>query len=979
MRIIMKKQFLVILFFLYHVVTLTNANSGYRDDHPDIIAFKAISSTVTMADDVPRDYGDAPVIYGSADHSINSKVCLGSFVDAEPAHQPSEEADADDLNGIDDEDGVTFPEMIQGKRAAIQVKVTGLAYLNIWIDWNCDGDFLDNDEYILKNSLRYTGVHTITVNVPENGIISKPTYARFRFGPSASVKPVYSSSGSAGTGEVEDYMIKIHCIAPSPPKVESVTQPNCEELTGSVLLSELPEPGAWTLTRLPDGETTKGKGKTVLISSLQTGIYRYLVTNDKGCISAPSEEITINKSPPVPIAPLIGKITQPDCQLPAGSVVLNGLPESRPWELVRYPDNIVTKGSGITIIIEDLSAGTYYFRVTNSDGCTSLPSDDFVINPQPHTPSVPLVGSITQPTCSVSSGSVELEGLPASGDWILTRLPDNVITTGAGTGITITGLDPGTYNYTVTNSEGCTSAPSGDIVITEGATTPAPPVINTITQPTCTRSTGQVVLTGLPATGTWTLFRYPDGITVKGTGISITVSDMTAGTYNFNVTSSEGCASARSSDVIIEQQPPTPSEPVVNSIIQPSCTAATGSVVLTGLPQTGTWTLTRYPGTIKTSGSGPGITITGLGPGTYNFTVTNASGCTSPASANILITVQPATPSAPVVGTITQPTCIVATGSVVLKSLPSQGTWTLIRFPDSKIVTGSGTSITLRDLLPGTYNFTVTNYVGCTSVRSSDVVIDPQPATTPVISITNPQPACSPETVNLTNPAITEGSTEGLIFTYWKDPQATIPYNTPSQATAGTWYIKGTTSLGCYGIQPVRVEVYPEPEAHAGPDQILKYKFDSQLDANYPDEYSTGKWSIISGSGTFSDDTEAKTYIENLAVGRNILMWRMDNKVCPPAEDYIVIMVNDLVIPTLIIPDMDGRNDYFILEGIESLGKTEIVIFDRRGMLVYKNDNYDNSWYGLDNKGHPLPGDTYFYVFRSETGFSNSGFIVVKR
>jgi len=108
-------------------------------------------------------------------------------------------------------------------------------------------------------------------------------------------------------------------------------------------------------------------------------------------------------------------------------------------------------------------------------------------------------------------------------------------------------------------------------------------------------------------------------------------------------------------------------------------------------------------------------------------------------------------------------------------------------------------------------------------------------------------------------------------------------------------------------------------------------------------------------------------------------MWRVDNRVCPPAEDYIVITVNDLVIPTLIIPDMDGKNDYFILEGIESLGQTQIVIFDRRGMLVYRNDDYDNSWYGLDDKGHPLPGDTYFYVIRSESGFSTSGFIVVKR
>ncbi|HOU02183.1 MAG TPA: gliding motility-associated C-terminal domain-containing protein [Bacteroidales bacterium] len=889
----MKIQFLVISFILCQFIAFTNVYTGNTDNLPGEMIFSIQLSPVTAASDVPRDYGDAPRSYGSADHTINTKVCLGSLVDAEPADQPSEEADADDLYGIDDEDGVTFPEMIQGKKAVIQVKVTGLAYLNIWIDWNGDGDFLDNDEYVHKNSLRSTGVHNITVTVPENAIISKPAFARFRLGPSATVKPAYGSSGSAGNGEVEDYMIKIQCVPPSPPKIESVTQPTCEEHTGSVLLSGLPEPGTWTLTRLPDGVITPGKGKTVLITGLQTGIYRYIVTNDKGCSSSPSDEITIDKSPQVPIAPLIGIITQPDCEPSTGSVVLNGLPES--------------------------------------------------------------------------------------GEWILTRYPDMVVTTGTGTGTTITGLDPGTYKFTVSNTTGCTSPTSDDIVILQGATTPPAPVIETITQPTCIKSTGQVVLTGLPSSGLWTLFRYPDGSVVTGTGISTTVSVITSGTYKFNVTSNEGCTSAFSSEVVIEQQPPTPSVPLVSGIIQPSCTIATGNVMLSGLPATGSWTLTRYPGTVKTSGTGITTTITGLSPGSYNYTVTNSSGCTSLASENIIITVQPVTPSAPVAGTITQPTCIVPTGTLILTNLPPQGTWILFRYPDGISLTGSGTSITLSELLPGTYNFTVTNSVGCTSVRSSDVVIDPQPSTTPVIKITNPEPVCSPETVNLTNPSVTMGSTEGLIFTYWKDPQATIPYNTPSQATAGTWYIKGTTSLGCYGIKPVHVEVFPVPEAQAGPDQVLKYKFDSQLDANYPDQYSSGKWSIISGSGTFSDENEAKTFIEKLALGENVFMWRVDNRVCPPAEDYIVITVNDLVIPTLIIPDMDGKNDYFILEGIESLGQTQIVIFDRRGMLVYRNDDYDNSWYGLDDKGHPLPGDTYFYVIRSESGFSTSGFIVVKR
>ncbi len=61
------------------------------------------------------DFGDAPEIYGSADHIIDgTNRFLGSKPDAETSQQYSPEADGDDLRGTDDEDGVTFPDMIQG-------------------------------------------------------------------------------------------------------------------------------------------------------------------------------------------------------------------------------------------------------------------------------------------------------------------------------------------------------------------------------------------------------------------------------------------------------------------------------------------------------------------------------------------------------------------------------------------------------------------------------------------------------------------------------------------------------------------------------------------------------------------------------------------------------------------------------------------------------------------------------------------------
>jgi hypothetical protein len=149
--------------------------------------------------------------------------------------------------------------------------------------------------------------------------------------------------------------------------------------------------------------------------------------------------------------------------------------------------------------------------------------------------------------------------------------------------------------------------------------------------------------------------------------------------------------------------------------------------VLSGLPSTGTWTLTGTPGGTTYFDTGTSYTVTGLSSGTYTFTATNAEGCISTASANVIIDTQSETPSAPVVGEITQPTCEVATGSVVLSGLPATGTWTLAGTPSGTTYSGTGTGFTVTGLSPGTYTFTVSNAEGCISAASDNVVIDPLP------------------------------------------------------------------------------------------------------------------------------------------------------------------------------------------------------------------------------------------------------------
>ena len=520
------------------------------------------------------------------------------------------------------------------------------------------------------------------------------------------------------------------------------------------------------------------------------------------------------------------------------------------------------------------------------------------------------------------------------------------------------------------------SAAKASFALTVNAVITAP-VVGNITQPACAVATGSVVLNGLPSVGIWTLTQTPGGVTSTGTGTSTTISGLAQGTFAFTVANGAGCISIASANVVISKQSQAPSPPVVGTITQPTCMVATGSVLLSGLPSTGSWILSRYPGTIISQGTGTAVTISGLAGGTYNYTVTNSTECVSGLSANMIISSQPTIPSAPLVVSITQPTNVLPTGSVDLIGLPEIGSWILTRFPDGLTLSGIGINKTISGLTPGIYAFTVTNSSGCTSASSTKIEINTPPETLLFI-VKDPAPVCFPSIVDITAPEITAGSSSNMTYTYWVDQDATIPYRTPVDATAGTYYIRATTT-GFSSIKPVVVTVYRIPSVNAGSDQSLEYKFGTTMNAEIAYNYETGLWSVISGTGLFSDASSAKSSVNNLSLGENKFLWSVTNGVCPESHDTVMIIVHELVIKTLITPNMDGRNDYFVLDGLSSRDKPELVIFDRRGVQIYKNENYDNQWNGIDYKGNPLPDDTYFCIIKTVEGRKITGYIVIRR
>jgi len=188
------------------------------------------------------DWGDAPdstiiPVYPSllanngARHLIDGIIYLGNLIDAETDGQPSSNADGDDLNNLDDEDGITFvTPLIPGQTATVEITFSVADYpLNAWIDFNGDGDWNDLNEHIFTDLVMCNTVHYLSFNVPA-GAVPGCTFARFRYSSEFGLQP----TGYSASGEVEDY--KVIIVNPGNSKMH---------------WPQMPKSGGWDVELLP--------------------------------------------------------------------------------------------------------------------------------------------------------------------------------------------------------------------------------------------------------------------------------------------------------------------------------------------------------------------------------------------------------------------------------------------------------------------------------------------------------------------------------------------------------------------------------------------------------------------------------------------------------------------------------------------------------------------------------------------------------
>lgn len=156
------------------------------------------------------DVGDAPASYGNVSHTL-SGIRLGASVDADAALLNSADATGDDTNNTDDEDGVTLTPLLPvGETTVVPVSIQNASgFLNVWFDWNADGDFADAGEQMVSDQAVAVGTLNLSIPVPATAIVG-PTFARFRVCTSnAATDNCNTPRGTVQSGEAEDYRFTV--------------------------------------------------------------------------------------------------------------------------------------------------------------------------------------------------------------------------------------------------------------------------------------------------------------------------------------------------------------------------------------------------------------------------------------------------------------------------------------------------------------------------------------------------------------------------------------------------------------------------------------------------------------------------------------------------------------------------------------------------------------------------------------------------
>jgi gliding motility-associated-like protein len=685
----------------------------------------------------------------------------------------------------------------------------------------------------------------------------------------------------------------------------------------------------------------------VTLPGLGCGEYLVLVQDENGC----SEDTTISVSCPMQLL-YNPTVTNIECfGYDDGSIVGNvtgGTGDiTFDWNYNTEDFENFEGPAPLNPSIDLLNSGIYDYLLSDANGCELEGSleitepGDFIATP-----------TVTDATCyTFCDGEVSFEivgGTP----------PTALAITGSNGAANPTALCADTYNYIITDDNGCTV--SGEIVVGEQ---PEITYESLTTPVTCFgQCDGAIALQNVQ--GGYDGFTYaltPNSALCVDpcNGNQVAYESVCAGTYSILITDQFGCLQTVTNLIV---STPAPLEMILdvtdvtcfgydNGIIGFTANGGTDPIILT-------------PSDLELP-----ATIENLAPDIYSYTITDANGCTD--TEDITINEPPLLVAT--VTTINEPTCGgECDGSIFYEVQGGTPPYVYLLNPSGQngLVNGTITSLCALD-----YELVVTDLLNCldTNVFTID---EPEPLG---IDIVLDAPTCTGMFDGSAVLNLLGGTGPLTLFFEPNDTDFDITNDSTYQFLnlgEGEISLVLIDSVECAYLDTL--EIVPDIIT----DMILSGFSSPETCWNTND--GTATMAVQNGnlpiSFEWNDDLSQTTAVATGLEGSQTYVVVVTDAIGCTLTDEVFVEPTEgcFFISTGITPNGDGDNDFWLLGGLEYYPSAKIQVFNRWGQTVFESTGYNAPWDG-SFQGQALPiADYYFVIDYQEDKEPITGTVTIK-
>jgi len=321
------------------------------------------------------------------------------------------------------------------------------------------------------------------------------------------------------------------------------------------------------------------------VSSLSSDTYEVTVTDANNCSVSQTYVIT-NDAGGLSVSSMVLPEICGDTTGAIDVTIANG----------NFPMTFEWNSGQTTPDISGLNAGTYTLTLTDNFGCQIIHSNTVINNTNGLSASIVLVNN---DSCGLGNGAIDVL---VTGTGPLTYVWSNGQTTED-----ISGLSAGNYTFTVTDNTGCSASLLGNVI--NQANTLAVTFDN-VSDENCTNAQGFI---DIEISGS-----NPFSYVWSNGAITQDITGLNAGIYTVTITDNNGCQLTASYTV---------NNSVISNIIADNlivtdaiCTSVNGAIDLTAVGGVSPYTYLWSNGQTTEN-------ISGLSPGNYILTITDALGC----------------------------------------------------------------------------------------------------------------------------------------------------------------------------------------------------------------------------------------------------------------------------------------------------------------------------------------------------------------